>query len=213
VNQTTSELVFGTARKCLLLAATALPIQGTSSAVASDVALERELSVRDQTNSGTGGASEVSSGSAIMEVRRLSGLTWEQLSIVLGVARRSLHFWASGKPLNAANEERVARILGCIRMIAGSGARETRALLLEPQSDGTIPLDLLSRGEYEQVVARLGFGNQPVMKVHSQLSEEARSMRRPPPPDALVGALHGDIAVKKPVKARGARAGRAKRRR
>src|SRR5262245_15054918 len=93
--QTTSELILGTARKCLILAATALPIQGTSSAVSADNAFETKDFVHDQTNSGFKVAPDVSTGSAVMEIRRLSGLTWEQLSALMGVARRSLHFWAS----------------------------------------------------------------------------------------------------------------------
>ena len=52
-----------------------------------------------------------STSSAIMELRRLSGLTWEQIATLFNVARRSLHFWASGKPVNAPNEERLRRVL------------------------------------------------------------------------------------------------------
>jgi DNA-binding transcriptional regulator YiaG len=208
---TSSGGILAPARKLVLLVATALPLQGTGSSTGAVEAFQPNASVYDQTNSGIKAAPEIATGSAIMEVRRLSGLTWEQLSALLGVARRSLHFWASGKPLNAPNEERVAKLLACVRMIARGSARETRALLLDPQSDGQIPLDLLSRGEYEPVVARLGVGNRPAGKVYSELSAEARAMRRPLPPENLVGALHDDIVGKKPLKARAARAARAKR--
>lgn len=48
------------------------------------------------------------------------------------------------------------------------------------------------------------------MKVHSQLSKEARDKRKPPPPADLVGALHDDIG-KPPVKARGVKAAKPRR--
>lgn len=208
---TTSELFLKPLRKVIVLAATAIPFQGTSSAEDANVDLEPEVSVHDQTNSGAMVESEVSTGSAIMEVRRLTGLTWEQLADVLGVARRSLHFWASGKPLNAANEERVARILACLRLISRGNSRETRALLLDPQPDGAIPLDLLARGNYEEVVARLGPGVGTSTKLYSELSREARALRRPVSPESLIGALHDDITKKGPVKTRAVRAARAKR--
>ena len=50
---------------------------------------------------------------AISELRRISGLTWEQLGELFEVSRRSVHFWASGKPLNAANEQRLMRGARC----------------------------------------------------------------------------------------------------
>lgn len=199
------------ARNLVLLVATALPMQGTSSTANAIEEIKPIAPIYGQTNSGIKAAPEIATGSAIMEVRRLSGLTWEQLAALLGVARRSLHFWASGKPLNAPNEERVAKLLACVRMIARGSARETRALLLDPQLDGQIPLDLLSRGEYEPVVARLGVGNRPAGKVYSEPSAEARAMRRPLPPENLVDALHDEIVGKRPLKARAARAARAKR--
>ena len=203
--------ILAQARKLVIFAAGAFSLQSTGSTANALETIKPAASVYDQTNSGTKAVPEIATGSAIMEVRRLSGLTWEQLSTLLGVARRSLHFWASGKPLNAPNEERVAKLLACVRMIARASARETRSLLLEPQPDGRIPLDLLSRGEYEVIVARLGMGNRPVSRVYSELSEEARAMRRPLPPENLVDALHDDIVVKKPLKVRAVRAARAKR--
>src|SRR4030065_864926 len=36
---------------------------------------------------------------AIAEIRRLTGLTWGQIAEIFDVSRRTIHFWASGKPL------------------------------------------------------------------------------------------------------------------
>ena len=35
----------------------------------------------------------------LFHVRRLSGLSWEQIAGILGVERRSVHNWAAGKPI------------------------------------------------------------------------------------------------------------------
>ena len=52
---------------------------------------------------------------AVSELRRISGLTWEQLAGLFGVSRRAVHFWASGKPLNATNHQRLMRVLDVVR--------------------------------------------------------------------------------------------------
>ena len=56
----------------------------------------------DQTNAGTSAAGSLSDRGAIAELRRLSGLTWDQLARLFNVSRRALHFWASGKPMTPA---------------------------------------------------------------------------------------------------------------
>ncbi|WP_419950972.1 helix-turn-helix domain-containing protein [Candidatus Palauibacter sp.] len=68
---------------------------------------------------------------AVSELRRISGLTWEQLAELFGVSRRSVHCWASGKPLNAANHERLMRVLDVVRDADRGTAHSTRAALLE----------------------------------------------------------------------------------
>lgn len=47
----------------------------------------------------------------VKELRNATGFTWEQLSKLLGVSRRSVHLWAAGGRMAAANEEAVARLL------------------------------------------------------------------------------------------------------
>src|SRR5918996_4642559 len=39
----------------------------------------------------------------VLELHRLSGLTWAQLASVFGVDRRAIHFWAAGRPMSAGN--------------------------------------------------------------------------------------------------------------
>jgi transcriptional regulator with XRE-family HTH domain len=133
--------------------------------------------------------------SVIMELRRLSGLTWEQLASLFNVARRSLHFWASGKPVNAPNEERLRRVLAAVRRADRGTAAKNRALLLQDR-DGVVPYDLLARGEYDAFdrLAAAAPGRHAVGL--TPLTREAREARKPQPPDELVGALQDRVHIK-----------------
>jgi len=145
-----------------------------------------------------------STSSAIMELRRLSGLTWEQLASLFNVARRSLHFWASGKPVNAPNEERLRRVLAVVRKADRGFAAKNRAMLLEDR-DGVVPFDLLARGENETFIELVGTGPGRREVKLAPLSPEALEARRPQPPEELVGALqdrvHVDVGRARPGRA------------
>ena len=97
----------------------------------------------------------------INELRKTSGLTWEQVAKLFNVSRRSIHFWASGQPLASDNEEKLNRLLGVIRYIDRGSASLNRKLLLNPNADGELPLDQLISGEYDKVKENLGRGNPP----------------------------------------------------
>jgi DNA-binding XRE family transcriptional regulator len=97
----------------------------------------------------------------VNEVRKLSGLTWEQLALALNVSRRSLHFWASGQPLSRSHEESVNQLLSTLRYINRGSAAINRRVLLSPTSDGQVPFELLVAGKYEAVKQLLGPGNMP----------------------------------------------------
>jgi hypothetical protein len=137
-----------------------------------------------------------STARAINELHRLSGLTWEQLADLFQLARRSLHFWASGKPLNAGNEERLRRVLAAIRTADRGSASSNRAMLLQDR-DGAVPFDLLVREEYDLFIELVGTGPGRREVKLAPLSPEARAARRPPPPDELVGALQDRVHVEK----------------
>jgi DNA-binding transcriptional regulator YiaG len=133
------------------------------------------------------------SQTTINELKQLSGLTWEQLAKIFNVSRRSLHFWASGKPLSPFNEEHLRRLLGTVRYINRGSADINRSALLQPQQGSVIPLDLLIAGKYEEVKRLLGAGR-VVKKPNLQpLSPEAIASRLPPLPDELVGALQDSV--------------------
>jgi transcriptional regulator with XRE-family HTH domain len=132
-------------------------------------------------------------GTSIAELRRLSGLTWDQLARLFRVSRRSLHFWASGKAMMPTNEEHLQRLVAALRKLDCGSGSTNRAMLLTPRDDGTIPFDLLAEGRYEQVVSVIGHGQSVPRMMQSQLSDEAKAARAPLPPEELVGALQDRI--------------------
>jgi len=193
----------------------ALTIQGTTSAE-TQKQWTRELAPAEQTNSGlainVAMAATTTPSAAIAELHCRSGLTWDQLARLFGVTRRSIHFWASGKALNAANEERLGRVLAVVRYIDRGHTQATRTALMTALDDGVIPFDLLAKDEFDAVMERLGAGPQRSMPALAPLSAAARAARRPPPPDERVGALH-DSVHREVGKSRAARTVKAKSRR
>jgi DNA-binding transcriptional regulator YiaG len=134
-----------------------------------------------------------SSQATINELKKLSGLTWEQLAKIFNVSRRSLHFWASGKPISPFNEEHLRRLLATIRYINRGSSDFNRSALLEPRHGSMIPLDLLIAGKYEEVKRLLGAGQVVEGKKLKPLFPEAAAARRPQSPEELVGALHEPV--------------------
>lgn len=142
---------------------------------------------------------------ALNELRKLSGLTWEQLAKLFNVSRRSLHFWASGQPLSRFNEENLNRLLDTIQYIDRGSASHNRSLLLRPSSDGRTLFDLLVAGEHKEVKRLLGPGNAPERPHLVPLSEDAYKSRKPQNPADLVDALqepiHREVGRSRPARA------------
>ncbi len=137
--------------------------------------------------------SKSNSQKAINELRKTSGLTWEQVAKLFNASRRSIYFWASGQLLASDNEEKLNRLLGVIRYIDRGSASLNRKLLLNPNADGELPLDQLISGEYDKVKENLGRGNPPKRPKLTPLSEEESELRRPLPPEILIDALQDSI--------------------
>lgn len=178
-------------RVICIAGALSVGISTTHSAHASSCDVLCELV--SQTNSGLTADQQTSVGPAIMELRRLSGMTWEQLAGLFEVTRRTVHFWASGKALNSYNEEKLYRILSTVREISRGTAQENRDLLFTASQGGMAPIDLLRAGQYADVVRILGAGGGLERPTLAPLSESARRMRMPSSPETLVGALQDRI--------------------
>jgi DNA-binding transcriptional regulator YiaG len=170
-------------------------LAGLGTSTASALPQNRGLGLHRPVEQTTAGAAVVvaePAAAAICELRRLSGFTWDQLARVFDVSRRSLHFWASGKPMLPRNEEHLQRLLSVVRKIDRGSASANRAALLGVRDDGSLPFDLLADGDYERVLSLLGQG-ETRKRAPPRLSETARTARGPRPPEELVGALQDRI--------------------
>lgn len=141
---------------------------------------------------------------AVNHLKKLSGLTWDQLAKLFNVSRRSLHSWASGERLKLYNEETLNRLLCTIQYIDRGSASLNRSLLLQPNNDGRLLVDLLIAGEYEAVKRILGSGNASQKPKLGSLSEDARLSRMPPNPADLVDAfqdtIHREVGRSRPAR-------------
>lgn len=91
---------------------------------------------------------------AITEIRRTSGLTWDQIGELFEVDRRTVQFWASGRPLRRANQERLLRAYEILRRADCGDPSITRAFLLDI-SRGSMLKDLISTQDWRQAEARV----------------------------------------------------------
>jgi DNA-binding transcriptional regulator YiaG len=119
------------------------------------IAMARAAALAQQTSAGVPLAR---ASTAIAEVRRLSGLTWDQLARVLRVSRRALHLWASGDGMAAANQERLARVLAVLRQVHRGSSAATRAALFEVGPTGQVAFDALCSDAVDTVLVALGRG-------------------------------------------------------
>lgn len=188
-------------RICVIAVSGALAFSGTSSAQPMRLWEAPYIRQFESTASSSGGqlfrdpsesSSVVRTGSAVSEIRRRSGLTWDQVGALFAVSRRSVHFWASGKPLNAANEARLMQVLDIIREADRGDARSTRAALLQP-AEGVTPFELLASERFEEARRLLGEGSKYVTTPQIELSMAARAARQPLLPEEMVGALNGQV--------------------
>lgn len=95
------------------------------------------------------------SQAALSELRQRTQLTWAQLARILGVQRRSLHFWARGERPSASNLERLMRIVGIVRAVDQGDPGETTSILLEPRRGGISAFTLLCEEKDDEVAELL----------------------------------------------------------
>lgn len=139
-----------------------------------------------------GNADAETTRKAITELRRISGLTWEQLGKLFDVSRRSVHFWASGKPMNASNEQRLMEVLDVVRGADRGSAGATRSALFELR-DGTTAFALLTAERFQDARAVVGAGARQSRPALAELSTAAKAARKPLPPAELVDAQHDRV--------------------
>jgi DNA-binding transcriptional regulator YiaG len=165
---------------------------------------EPALDTSEQTTSGAFVTPHPRARAAISELRRASGLTWDQLARLFGVSRRSVHFWASGSVMTPANEEKLQRVLAELRKADRGSASANRAMLLSVGATGVLPFDLLAAGQYERAGDAMGPGRGRPTISHPGVSQADKAARAPMRPEDLVGALqdriHQDRNVVRPAR-------------
>lgn len=92
----------------------------------------------------------------IHQLRRLTGLSWEQLARMLRTSRRSVHNWANGEAMAPVNEEKLSRTLAVIQRLDRGSVHANRDLLMSPLDDGKILVDRFAAGDLEGVLAAVG---------------------------------------------------------
>ena len=146
----------------------------------------------------------VSTGAAVLEVRRRTGLTWDQLADMFEVSRRSVHHWANGQVVSAVHEHAIRQTLLVVRHLDQGTSAATRDLLLTVDVTGATAFGLLKDGRYSEAMRRIGNGvTQAPHARRIPLSQKALEARRPPSPGLLFGGTEERVDI--PSKARIAR--------
>ncbi len=132
---------------------------------------------------------EQSTGQAVMEIRRRTGFTWELLSELFNVSRRTIHHWANGRQPSSKRERGIRKTLEAVRHLDEGSQRSTHDRLLST-IDGTSPFDLLVDHRYSDVM-QLAAGSASVTnpRIRTPLSEDERARRRPTRPELLLDAI------------------------
>jgi len=178
----------------------------TSANALSDATLVRFRAER--TDAGQARKEETEHAVGVSELRRLSGLTWDQVASLFDVSRRAVHHWASGKPMTAEHEVHLQRILASLRTLHHGSAQPNRQMLFASAGPGGASIfDLLRERKYEQVVEVVG-PPQAGPPVGSQLVVSAD--RLPPKPEQLISTVDEAFDIK-PSPRKRARAVRVKR--
>ena len=91
----------------------------------------------------------VSHVDTLFDLKSTSGLTWDELSKLFNVSRRSLHHWMNGKPLTPENEATLGRLRAFVLLVGKTDHLQTRGTLLSPTMRGKTIYDLLRGGDFD----------------------------------------------------------------
>lgn len=124
--------------------------------------------------------------SQIRELHRRSGLTWEQIAQIFGADRRTVHLWASGKPMRATQAEKLGRIISVLARFDRGSPTLTRDFLLTASVGGKLLVDLIQEGQFREI-ASAAFSEAPVNRW--------TRMRRPPKLSADTAKRRRDLTL------------------
>jgi DNA-binding transcriptional regulator YiaG len=134
----------------------------------------------------------------LAELRRISGLTIDQVARAFGVSRRAVHHWASGSAMNSQHEEKLHRVLSVLQRCGRGSASANRAALVDVGADGRAPLDLLFERKYEEAIKRLGMRAARAAELHTP-SAKLLAERAPLSPAEILDRLDDGPAHQREV--------------
>ena len=167
----------------------------TASADRNTTTAIRQVATRSDVD-GIGPDPGIDTATLVTELRLRSGLTWDQVARIFGVERRSVHFWASGRQMNAENAERLGRVYAAIAAVDRGDPASTRAWLVAPLTNGLIPLDLLRMDRSEEVI-RIGAGEARPTQYAPRISAAAAAARAPRSPVQLIASAADSLPLAK----------------
>lgn len=95
---------------------------------------------------------EPTTSDLLAKIHAESGLTWEQLAKLIGVSRRSVHFWSKGGRVNAVNHEKLNRLNRCIAALRSNSPEGRRQELFAIRGDGgSLFAELKASNEFSSV--------------------------------------------------------------
>lgn len=71
-----------------------------------------------------------STADLVKQIKTRGSYTWDQVAKLFGVSRRTVHLWASGGKISAANEEALGRVMKQIETIEDAGDLGSRLRFL-----------------------------------------------------------------------------------
>lgn len=132
---------------------------------------------------------------AVLEIRRRSGLTWEELAELFGVTRRSVHHWASGKQVSSKNDRFIRQVLDVIQRLDLGESIQTRAVLLQTRADGNTLLGLIRERRFDEAKAAVELSTRAAPPPRTPLSAAVTRARRPFAPHVLLGGSDEAVEV------------------
>ena len=137
-----------------------------------------------------------STGQAILEIRRRTGLTWELLGEIFKVSRRTVHHWASGKNPTSQNERDIRSALDAIRHLDDGSQRATHDRLMTRIGGRFSPFELLTARCYADLFGQpAGKGSFRPSGNPNVLSIDEKMRRRPLSPALRLDAIQDRPAI------------------
>lgn len=123
---------------------------------------------------------------ALRDLRRASGLTWDEIASSLGVSRRAAHHWAAGARPSARHAARLGALVQLVASYATGDPAQTRSRLIGPDDRGYSPVSLFIRGSHMRRGVPLSTQSLSDILEASQ----AEVQGTPPPPLSRPSSLH-----------------------